>query len=162
MGLNLDTGYHPAQDRLWLGLRGAGQPTHWWVPRRLLLAWVQAWLQQLHAVELPPVAGLNLPRDLAVEHRLSLEFDGPAPAPPGVAAPAAVQESPHEKLLHEVRLTVLPTGCVLVLRADGLEQTLELTRRESHALLDMLAARARAAGWLDAPAWPDWLGAGQG
>ena len=61
-------------------------------------------------------------------------------------------------MLEEVSLTVQPTGCLLVLMGNGQQMSFELPRKESHAVLDMLATKARAVCWLEAPTWPHWLG----
>lgn len=153
--MNLDISHHPDQDRLRLSLRQGGQRRDWWLTRRLVLAWVESWLAQLQAVALPAVAGLELPHDVQTEHRLALEFDGPAP----VRVPAGAAPAPEEQwLLQELTLSVQPTGTVLTLQAAQQQVQIQLTRKESHAVLEMLARKARAAGWLNAPAWPDWLG----
>lgn len=152
--MNLDVWYSPEHDRLRLSVRTQTERVDWWLTRRLLLAWMAAWLRQLDAVDLPTVAGVNLRRDLGEEHRLSLEFDAAAPAARNQKAVNAVAEW----LLQTVELTVAPTGCVLVLKTSGLQQTMELTRKESHAVLDMLFTTSRAAGWFECPQWPQWLG----
>ena len=52
-------------------------------------------------------------------------------------------------------------GAKLVLRGDGVETNLVLTRKESHLVLEMLANKARAVGWLNEVDWPSWLGSTQ-
>ena len=49
-------------------------------------------------------------------------------------------------------------GAKLVLRGEGIETNLTLTRKESHLVLEMFAKKARAVGWLNEVIWPDWLG----
>lgn len=145
-----------------MSLRSVPPPVDWWLTRRMLLAWVSAWLAQLQAVDLPPVAGLSLARDLGTEHRLSLEFDGPVTTPPEPESEPDPHNSkpPKTWLLHEVTITVQPTGCVVLLKAKNQEMALQLdlTRKEAHAVLEMLALKARNVGWLEKPLWPDWLG----
>jgi len=126
----------------------------------MLLAWVHAWLLKLQDVDLPSIHGVHLQRDLGTEHRLSLEFDGPTPANP--TGPNHPPTPSKEHLLQELTLTVQPTDCTVILKTEGLQQSFELTRKESHAVLEMLAAKARAIGWLEQPSWPGWLGSHDG
>ena len=152
MSTSVDLSHCPLQDRLRLSFRQPAGRVDWWITRRLLLRWVGAWVARLEAVNLPVVPCLSLARNLSQEHALAIEFDGPKPGRPNTAAPA------RELLLQAVNIRVQPSATVLVLRATGFSQTLELTRQESHALLEMLAHHARSSGWLALPTWPDWLG----
>ena len=52
-------------------------------------------------------------------------------------------------------------GAKLVLKGDGVETNLILTRKESHLVLEMLVKKARAVMWLDEVQWPSWLGSTQ-
>lgn len=125
----------------------------------MTLPLVQTWVKQLETICLPEVAGIQLPRDLGLEHQLALEFDGPrqlAQAQPSTHPALGMAQG--EGLLQEVTLNVEPIGCMLVLKCPEQHQSFELTRKESHAVLDMLAGKARAAGWLEQPDWPGWLG----
>ena len=54
-----------------------------------------------------------------------------------------------DTLLIEIKLTVDALGAKLHLIGQGRESHLALTRKESHTLLEMLAQKARAVGWLD-------------
>ena len=156
MSIGVDLSHCPQQDRMRLSLRRPEGRVDWWVTRSMLLRWVAAWVAQLEAVNLPAVPCMALARNLPQEHALALECDGPVPGrPPTVPVH-------HEQLLKEVSISVQQSATVLVLRAAGFSQTLEITRRESHALLEMLARHARSAGWLAYPAWPSWLGDTQG
>lgn len=152
MSTGVDLSHCPQQDRLRLSLRRPAGRVDWWITRRLLLAWVAAWVAQLEAVHLPAVPCMALARNLPQEHALALEFDGPQPSS-APTVPVARQQ-----LLAEVKISVQPGATVLVMRAPGFAQTLELTRQESHALLEMLARHAHASGWLTGSTWPDWLG----
>lgn len=99
--------------------------------------------------------GVNpMPRNLSQEHALSLEFDGPS-LNPEIANPAQVV-----LLATEVSLSVSELECVFVLKAGKASSQLKLTRKEAHAFLEMLARKAKDAGWLKLPQWPEWLGAG--
>ena len=148
--MKIDLSYIPEQDRLRLSLQGNA---HRLITRSLLLKLVPAWLEKLHSVGLPNVGFPLGDRDIGQEHALSLEFDGPT---------ASRQKSLPElnaRLVHEITLTVDPTGVRLVMRGEGAETNLTLTRKESHLVLEMLAKKAREAQWLSEVAWPSWLGA---
>lgn len=132
-----------------LSVRGKAE---WLVSRRLLIRVVSALIQKLELVDLPDV-GFPLDRDIGLEHALSLEVDGPAETD---LPPDAVLDVP---LLSEVTLTVRDVGVRMVLKGGGQALGLTLTRKEAHVVLEMLARKAKRAGWLNPVMWPDWLAA---
>ena len=147
--MELDLTYLAQEDRMRLSLRGQAD---WLVTRSLLLKLLPALVLKLQSIDLPSV-GIPLgPRDLGQEHALSLEFDGPQTTnfKPTLAL--------TDTLLFEIKLTVDALGAKLHLLGQGRESQLTLTRKESHTLLEMLAQKARAVGWLDAVQLPPWLG----
>ena len=138
--MDLDLTYIPQEDRMRLSLRGH---LDWLVTRSLLLKLLPAWLEKLQSINLP-IVGIPLgPRDLAQEHALSLEFDGPQ------ATNLSPTQTSADTLLFEIKLTVDALGAKLHLMGQGRESQLVLTRKESHTLLEMLAQKARFVGWLD-------------
>lgn len=147
--MELDLTYLTQEDRMRLSLRGQAD---WLITRSLLLKLVSAWVTKLQSTDLPTV-GIPLgPRDLGQEHALSLEFDGPQITNYKPTQPST------DTLLFEIKLTVDALGAKLNLLGQGRESLLTLTRKESHTLLEMLAQKARAIGWLDAVQLPTWLG----
>jgi hypothetical protein len=52
-------------------------------------------------------------------------------------------------------------GAKILLRGEGFESNITLTRKESHLVLEMLANKAKAVGWLNEVVWPNWLGSSQ-
>jgi uncharacterized protein (UPF0128 family) len=119
----------------------------------LLLKLFPAWLEKLHSVDLPNVGFPLGDRDIGQDHALSLEFDAPT---------ASRQKSLPElnaRLVHEITLTVDATDVRLVMRGEGAETNLTLTRKECHLVLEMLAKKAREAQLLSQVAWPSWFGA---
>lgn len=147
--MQLDLAYLAEEDRLRFSIRG---DVDWLLTRSMTLRLVNAWVQKLQQIELPDI-GIPLgERDLAQEHLLSLEFDGPR------AMSEAPPPAPFIKLLREVDLTVDALGTRLVLRAADATTDLRLTRKESHLLLEVLSRKAREAQWLTAAQWPAWLG----
>lgn len=150
--MEVDLTYLAPEDRLRLSLRGQAD---WLVTRSLLLKLLPAWVEKLQSIDLPLV-GIPLgPRDLGQEHALCLEFDGPQ------TTDFKPTQASSEALLCEIKLTVDALGAKLHLIGQGKESKLSLTRKESHTLLEMLAQKARAVGWLDAAPLPQWLGASQ-
>ena len=150
--MKIDLSYLPEEDRLCLSLQGQGG---WLITRSLLIKVVNAWIDRLQKVDLP-VVGFSLGnRDIGQEHALSLEFDGPT----------TTQKNPEKqvtsRLLQEVTLTVDSVGAILVLRGDGVEANLTLTRKESHLVLEMLANKAKAVNWFGEVVLPSWLGSAQ-
>jgi hypothetical protein len=154
--MNLQLAYVVAADRLCLTVRYPDAQVSWWLTRRLTLQWVTGWLEKLGAVALPelPLPGLALPRDLAMEHGLSLEVDGPQPGGPPPPPPEQVG------MLEAVTMQVTALSSVLRLSGSGRSVQGELTRKDSHAVIELLARQCRQAGWLDRPDWPPWLGGG--
>jgi hypothetical protein len=147
--MELDLSYLSQEDRMRLSLRGQAD---WLVTRSLLLKLLPVWVEKLEAIELPSV-GIPLgPRDLRQEHALSLEFDGPQTTNPPPT------QTYTDVLLIEVKLTIDPLGATLHLLGQGRETSFTLTRKESHTFLEMLAKKARQAGWLDSVQLPEWLG----
>lgn len=147
--MELDLTYLAQEDRMRLSLRGQAD---WLITRSLLLKLLPAWVLKLQSTDLPLV-GIPLgPRNLGQEHALSLEFDGPQTTNYKPTKPST------DTLLFEIKLTVDALGAKLHLLGQGRESLLTLTRKESHTLLEMLAQKARAVGWLDAVQLPPWLG----
>lgn len=147
--MKIDLSYLPSEDRMLLSL---GEQSGWLLPRSLLIKLVNAWVDKLQKIELPDVGFSLGERDIGQEHALSLEFDGPT----------TTQKKPDtqvkSRLLQEVALTVDSVGAKLVLRGEGVETKLTLTRKESHLVLEMLASKAKAVNWLGKVVWPSWLG----
>jgi len=139
----------PEQDRLRLILQGQAD---WLITRSILLKLVQAWLEKLKIVDLPNVGFSLGDRDIGKEHALSLEFDGP------ITSQQKLTQDLKARLVHEITLTVEPIGVKLVMRGEGAETNLTLTRKESHLVLEMLSKKAREAQWLKEVEWPSWLG----
>ena len=148
--MDLDLTYIAQEDRMRLSVRSQ---LNWMVTRNLLLKLLPAWLEKLQGIDLPSVGIPMGPRDLGEEHALSLEFDGPQ------AANLSSTQVSADTLLFEIKLTVDALGAKLHLMGQGREGQLVLTRKESHALLEMLAQKARFVGWLDSVKLPHWLGA---
>lgn len=152
----IDLSYLPVEDRLLLTLRRNKEQADWWLTRRLSTALVAAMASKLETVGLPTVPLYQrqaTERDLSQEHALSLEFDGPAPKET-TNAPA------HNVLLmQEVTLTVTELECTLVFKAQNQHSQFSLTRKETHALLEMLVSKSRQAGWLQHHQLPEWLSA---
>ncbi len=147
--MELDLTYLAQEDRMRLSLRGQAD---WLITRSLLLKLLSVWVLKLQSIDLPTV-GIPLgPRDLGQEHALSLEFDGPQ------TTNYKPTQGSTDMLLFEIKLTVDAPGANLNLLGQGRESLLTLTRKESHTLLEMLAQKARAVGWLDAVQLPPWLG----
>ena len=147
--MKIDLSYLPEEDRLCISLQ---EQVGWLITRSLLIKLVNAWVNKLQQVDLPDVGFSLGDRDIGQEHALSLEFDGPT----------TTQKKPDvqvkSRLLKEVTLTVDSIGAKLVLRGEGVETNLTLTRKESHLVLEMLASKARAVNWLSEVTWPSWLG----
>jgi hypothetical protein len=147
--MKLDLNYIAAEDRMCFSIRGQGG---WLITRSLLLKLVAAWLEKLHSIDLPPVGFSLGDRDIGQEHALSLEFDAPT-----TSHLKQVPEA-QNRLIQEVTLSVDAVGAKLIIRGDGAETSLTLTRKESHLVLEMLASKARAVNWLNEVQWPSWLG----
>ena len=147
--MKIDLAYLPTEDRMRLSLRGHAD---WFITRSLLIKLVSAWVEKLEGIDLPDV-GIPLgQRDVGQEHAMSLEFDGPT------TTQQKLEPTQDVKLLHEVTLTGDSLGAKLVFRGQGKESTLQLTRKESHMVLEMFSNNARSVSWLEEVSWPNWLG----
>jgi hypothetical protein len=116
---------------------------------------ISHWLQKMEQVGLPNLilpGVAKLQRNLSQEHELSLEFDGPSPNT------SLTNEMGKASLTSEISLSVGELGCDLVFKSNQDNTQIKLTRKEAHAFLEMIAGKAKTAGWLNAPQWPDWLG----
>ena len=147
--MKIDLTYLPLEDRMCLAIENQ---LGWLITRSLLLKLVRAWLEKLQSVDLPQVGFSLGDRDIGQEHALSLEFDGPT------TSQKKAEPELKARLLQEVTLNVDSFGAKLVMRGEGVETSLTLTRKESHLVLEMLANKARAVNWLDEVKWPSWLG----
>ena len=156
--MKMDVTYHPDQDRIRLCLRTDQQSIDWWLTRRITLRLLQALLQQLERVPLPTLNQPWLPRpaerEMAQEHAMSLEFDALVADDPG----RSTQPGQTGLLVDTTSLTVSPTETRLELAAGKNNATLNLTRMESHALVEALALMARKGQWLTSIDLPPWLG----
>lgn len=155
--MKMDVSYHPDQDRLRLCLRTEQQTSDWWLTRRIALRLLQALLNQLERVPLPALNQPWLPtppaREIAQEHAMSLEFDALVVDDPGRPPPSQTGQ-----LVDTASLTVTPTETRLKLASGKNSASLNLTRMESHALVEGLALMARKGEWLTGIDLPPWLG----
>jgi hypothetical protein len=147
--MKLDLSYLETEDRMLLSV---GDQSGWLITRSLVIKLINAWMDKLQKVELPDVGFSLGERDIGKEHALSLEFDGPT------TTQKKSETQVKSRLLQEVTLTVDSVGARLVLKAEGVETNITLTRKESHLVLEMLANKARAVNWLGEVIWPAWLG----
>ena len=158
--MKMDVTYHPTEDRIRLCLRTDQQSIDWWLTRRITLRLLQALLQQLERVPLPTLNQPWLPRpaerEMAQEHAMSLEFDALVADDPG----RSTQPGQTGLLVDTASLTVSPTETRLELAAGKNNATLNLTRMESHALVEALALMARKGQWLTSIDLPPWIGQG--
>ena len=158
--MKMDVTYHPNEDRIRLCLRTDQQRTDFWLTRRITLRLLQALLQQLERVPLPTINQPWLPRpaerEMAQEHAMSLEFDALVADDPG----RSTQPGQTGLLVDTASLTVSPTETRLELVAGKNNAKLNLTRMESHALVEALALMARKGQWLTSIDLPPWIGQG--
>jgi hypothetical protein len=127
----------------------------WLLTRKLLLRLLEVWTSKLEEVSLPSVSNYlpSAPRNLEQEHRLALEFDGPHPK--GESPSALNLSSAHMLLEINLKLSTIQTQ--LTLRGGSLETNLSLSRRETHAFIEMLFVKSKHASWLMAASFPEWL-----
>ncbi len=155
--LQLDLAYIAEEDRVLITFFKDRDRVDWWLTRRMGIALVNAWIEKLEVIGFPQIAVAQLQksdRNLPLEHELSLEFDGPK------LKKVKTYPSQNTALIQEVFISVSLVDCVLLFKAIGKSTQLSLTRKESHAFLEMIASKAREANWVDIPDWPNWLGGG--
>lgn len=154
--MKMDLTYDPGQDRIRLCLRTGDEQVDWWLTRRIALRLLTALLGQLEKVPLPVVDVPWLPkptsREIAQEHAMSLEFDA-------VSVDPAAPKARHNGLVVEtISLTVTPAETRLDLSAGTSSTRVNLTRMDSHALVEALALMARKGEWLLGVKLPHWVG----
>ena len=153
--LHLDLAYLAEEDRVLLTLYKENIRLDWWLTRRMAVALVSAWIEKLELIGFPQIEIAqfqNPERNLPQEHELSLEFDGPK------SKKLNSKSTQNTELIKEVTISVSQVECALLIKAENRSTQLNLTRKESHALLEMISSKARHAGWIEIPNWPNWLG----
>lgn len=154
--MKMDLTYEPGPDRIRLCLRADGRQADWWLTRRISLRLLTALLNQLEKVPLPVVDVPWLPqprtREIAQEHAMSLEFDAVS------VDPKAPKASDSGLLVDKISLTVSPAETRLDLSAGTQTTRVNLTRMDSHALVEALALMARKGEWLVGMELPQWVG----
>ncbi len=153
--VQIDLTYIGSEDRMLLTVNTEKLDLNWWLTRNLMLRFIKAWAAKLEEVALPSVSGFlpNVPRNLQQEHSLALEFDGPQPK----TDKPIFNKSNAGLLIEEINLKVNGIQTQVSLRGEGKETTLKLSRRETHAFLEMLFVKSQYAGWLNAVTFPEWL-----
>lgn len=153
--MQIDLTYLDTEDRMLLKIVAAKVDVSWLLTRKLLLRLLKVWTAKLEEVALPSMGDFlpNAPRNLEQEHSLALEFDGPQPK--NESAPALNINDAH--LLLEINLKLNSIQTQLTLRGVSQETSLNFSRRETHAFIEMLYMKSKQAGWLVAATFPDWL-----
>ena len=153
--MQIDLTYLDTEDRMLLKIVAAKVDMSWLLTRKLLLRLLKVWTAKLEEVALPSMGDYlpNAPRNLEQEHSLALEFDGPHPK--NESSPVLNLGGAH--LLLEINLKLNSIQTQLTLRGESQETTLSLSRRETHAFIEMLFVKSKHAGWLVAASFPDWL-----
>jgi len=162
--------YDASQDRIRLTLPRDGSDYSWWLTRRLSLKMLPGFVGRLTAVPLPPApksswAPSPTALNIAQQHSLLMEYDGPRSEPAGrghddaSVIAAAGDTDPMTRLVIAAHLKLRPDGCSLRLQATEGELSLNLNRQQLHSFLEALAKLCRTARWTEATVLPDWLGA---
>ena len=154
--VQIDLTYLDTEDRMLLKIVTAKVDVSWLLTRKLLLRLLKALTSKLEEVALPSMGDFlpHAPRNLEQEHSLALEFDGPQPKNESV--PALNLGAAH--MLIEINMKLNSIQTQLTLRGASQETTLSLSRRETHAFIEMLFVKSKNAGWLVTASFPEWLG----
>lgn len=155
--MNLKIGYSDSADRLWI--RAGADSNSWWITRRLALPWLSRWAERFESA--PPVKleqwlGGGKTFSIALEHALARE-DMEAAAQAATEAAAPVLPVASHILAGVIHIRREGERTCLTLRGDRQRLVLNLSRIESHRLMDALLRQIRRAGWLVSPELPDWL-----
>jgi hypothetical protein len=153
--VQIDLTYLDTEDRMLLKIVTAKVDVSWLLNRKLLLRLLKVWTAKMEEVSLPSMGGYlpNTPRNLEQEHSLALEFDGPQPKNESFP----VFNLSYAHLLLEINLKLTSIQTQLTLRGSSQEITLSLSRRETHAFIEMLFVKSKHAGWLVGASFPKWL-----
>lgn len=153
MQINLT--YLDTEDRMLLKIVAANVDVSWLITKKLLLRLLKVWTSKLEEVSLPSMCDYlpSVPRNLEQEHNLALEFDGPHPK--NESASTLNLSGAH--LLLEINFKLSSIQTQLALRGGYQETILSLSRRETHAFIEMLFVKSKHASWLVAASFPEWL-----
>lgn len=151
--MNIDLTFVEVEDRMHLTVSSKLKVDSWWLSRRLLLRLLSVWTDKLEQVALPDIPGIldTTHRNIADEHNLALEFDGPK------FKCNQTNVSLQGELLTAVDLTVNSIQSQITLRGENKKMTFSLSRRETHAFIEMLFLKSKSAGWLKIVNYPIWL-----
>jgi len=151
--LDIDLKFDNRNDRLLISLNEGSNDLNWWLTRRITLRLIKAWAEKLELVGLPKIDAYNqnYPRDISLEHKLSLEFDGPKPKKETRKTVQVIH------LVEEINISVSSLGCQLQFKSKNKDASFNITRMQSHAILEMLSSVVKKAQWLDKVEWPKWL-----
>ena len=151
--MDIDLTFIDIEDRMQLTITSELKANSWWLSRRLLLRLLNVWTEKLEQIALPDIPGIfdAAHRNMADEHNLALEFDGPKPKS------NPTRSDRQGELLTAIDLTVSSIQTRLTLRGANKEMTLSLSRRETHAFIEMLFLKSKSAGWLKTVKYPTWL-----
>jgi hypothetical protein len=153
--MQIDLMYLQTEDRMILKIVEVKADASWLLTRNLLLRLLKVWTTKLEEVALPSIGDFipNVPRNLGQEHSLALEFDGPHPK----NETSSILNFGDAHLLLEINLKLSSIQTQLTLKGASQETTLSLSRRETHAFIEMLFVKSKRAGWLVAASFPEWL-----
>ncbi len=151
--MDIDLTFVDIEDRMHLTFTSELRTNSWWLSRRLLLRLLNVWTEKLEQIALPDISGIFDPahRNMADEHNLALEFDGPQPKI------SPTRSGLQGELITTIDLTVSSIQTRLTLRGANKKMTLSLSRRETHAFIEMLFLKSKNAGWLKTVKYPIWL-----
>ena len=151
--MDIDLTFNNRNDRLLIRLHDNSTDLSWWLTRRITLRLIKAWADKLELIGLPKIDALPCgpPRDIGLEHKLSLEFDGPK------AKEGSFKTGQVVHLVEEIDITVSSIGCQLQFKSKNKEMRFNLTRMQSHAILEMLSKVVNRAQWLEYVELPKWL-----
>lgn len=151
--VDIDLTFVEIEDRMHITVTSELKGNSWWLSRRLLLRLLTVWTEKLEQIALPNIPGIfdATHRNIASEHSLALEFDGPKPKS------SPTRGWSQADLLTAIDLTVSSIQTRLTFRGVRNEMTLSLSRRETHAFIEMLFLKSKSAGWLKTAQYPKWL-----
>ncbi len=147
--------YIELEDRLRIDIILDESSVNWWLTRKLSLNLLIGLAEKLQEIALPQVNFYTskIARNILQEHTLALEFDGPLVQKKS----KKILNATKVQLIKEINLKLNSVRTTLKLRGAFRESSLNISRRETHAFIQMLHVQCTKAGWLEAAKLPDWL-----
>ena len=152
--ITIDLNYDLYEDRLIFTFNIKNNTLSFLLTRQMTIELILNLSERIVNTNLPKVniSGLDkIKRNLKIEHQLSLEDGGPT------LKTSNILKKNELFLVNKIILTMKEYGSILKFESESKSIKINLTRKESHLFIEMLAIQIKKTSWLKIPILPDWL-----